>query len=64
MNWQPQIPEIGKTFQSMAQEGERDPSRPSIEFYRSEKEVVLFPHCSGERHPLGRPASRAMRRRA
>jgi len=42
MNWQPQIPEIGKTFQSMAQEGERDTSRPSIEFYRSEKEVVLF----------------------
>jgi len=42
MNWQARIPEIGKTFQSMAQEGERDTSRPSIEFYRSEKEVVLF----------------------
>jgi hypothetical protein len=26
----------------MAKEGERDSSRPSIEFYRSEKEVILF----------------------
>ena len=42
MNWQARIPEIGKTFQIMSQEGERDSSRPSIEFYRSEKELVLF----------------------
>ena len=42
MNWQARLPEIGKTFQSMSQEDERDSSRPSIEFYRSEKELVLF----------------------
>jgi len=42
LDWQAQISEIGKTFQSMAAEGERDSSRPSIEFYRSEKELVLF----------------------
>ena len=42
LDWQARMPEIGKTFQSMAAEGERDSSRPSIEFYRSEKELVLF----------------------
>lgn len=34
--------EIGRTFQRMSEEGERDSSRPSIEFYRSEKALVLF----------------------
>jgi hypothetical protein len=42
LNWQTRTPEIGTTFQSMAQEAERDSSRPSIEHYRSEKELVLF----------------------
>jgi len=42
LNWQTRIPEIGETFESMAKEGERDSSRPSIEFYMSEKELVLF----------------------
>ena len=42
LKWQARIPEIGETFQSMAKEGERDSSRPSVEYYRSEKELVLF----------------------
>ena len=42
LNWQTRMPEIGTAFQSMAKEGERDSSRPSIEFYRSEKELILF----------------------
>ena len=42
LKWQARIPEIGGTFQSMAKEGERDSSRPSVEYYRSEKELVLF----------------------
>lgn len=42
VNWGDRIPEIAKTFRSMAEERERDSTRPSIEFYRSEKELVLF----------------------
>ena len=42
LNWQPRVQEIGTMFRSMAEDGERDASRPSIEFYRSDKEVVLF----------------------
>ena len=42
LDWQARISEIGATFQSMAQDGSCDASRPSIEFYRSEKELVLF----------------------
>ena len=42
MNWEKNLPEIGKTFQRMSQENERDVSRPSIEFYRSQRELVLF----------------------
>ena len=42
LNWSERLPEIGKIFQRMSSEGERDPDRPSIEFYRSMKELVLF----------------------
>lgn len=42
LDWQARLPEIGTTFQSMAKEGEPDSSRPRIEFYRSDKEVILF----------------------
>jgi hypothetical protein len=36
-------PEImGETFESMAQECDPDPTRPSIEFYRSQNEVILL----------------------
>ena len=41
-NWEDHIPEIGRTFERMARECERDPSRPSVEFYRSRKELVLL----------------------
>ncbi len=42
LDWQTRMKEIGEAFRSMAEEGERDASRPSIEFYRSEKDLVLF----------------------
>jgi hypothetical protein len=42
VDWQARVQEIGTMFASMAEEGERDLSRPSVEFYRSDKEVVLF----------------------
>jgi hypothetical protein len=41
-NWENHIPQIGQTFRRMAQECERDPSRPSVEFYRSQRELVLL----------------------
>ena len=41
-NWSKRLPEIGKAFQRLSSEAERDPDRPSIEFYRSMKELVLF----------------------
>ena len=41
-NWEDDLPEIGRSFQRMARECERDPSRPSVEFYRSQKELVLL----------------------
>lgn len=43
-NWMSRIPDIGKTFAAMA-ERERhraDRSRPSIEFYRSQDELILL----------------------
>ena len=51
-NWENHIPEIGRTFERMARECERDPRRPSVEFYRSQKELVLlFPVKEGSRAP-------------
>ena len=41
-NWSARIPEIGETFQAMAAEYPADPTRPSVEFYRSLKELILF----------------------
>lgn len=43
-DWESHIWEIGETFMAMAEEyGERqDPERPSIEFYRSQKEAILL----------------------
>jgi hypothetical protein len=36
-------PEImGEIFESMAQERDPDPTRPSIEFYKSQNEVILL----------------------
>ena len=42
LDWQTKIADIGKTFESMAMQGEPDPDRPGIEYYRSQKELVLF----------------------
>ena len=51
-NWEDHIPEIGRTFERMARECERDPSRPSVELYRSQKELVLlFPVKGSGRAP-------------
>ena len=41
-NWEQHLPEIGKTFQRMSEENEHDTTRPSIEFYRSQRELILF----------------------
>jgi hypothetical protein len=41
-DWQDRIPEIGATFISMAREFDAEESRPSVEFYRSTRELVLF----------------------
>lgn len=48
-NWMSRTAEIGKTFVAMA---ERDPhradeSRPSVEFYRSQDELILYLPISG-----------------
>ncbi|MGH7355961.1 MAG: hypothetical protein ACRELS_15455 [Candidatus Rokuibacteriota bacterium] len=42
MDWESRIPEIGTSFRQMAEECEPDAGRPSIEFYRSQKELLLF----------------------
>ena len=41
-DWQEHIEEIATTFDAMVSEAELDPSRPSIEFYRSSRELVLL----------------------
>lgn len=41
-NWEQNLPEIGRTFQRMTEANVHDATRPSIEFYRSQREVVLF----------------------
>jgi DNA gyrase inhibitor GyrI len=33
---------MGETFESMAQESDPDPTHPSIEFYKSQQEVILL----------------------
>jgi hypothetical protein len=40
--WSERLPEIGETFRAMAAEFPPDPARPNIEFYRSQKELLLF----------------------
>ena len=40
--WSERLPEIGKIFGVLAAEYPRDPARPNIEFYRSQKELLLF----------------------
>ena len=40
--WSERLPEIGETFRALAAEFPADPTRPNIEFYRSQKELLLF----------------------
>ena len=40
--WSERLLEIGKIFGVLAAEYPRDPTRPNIEFYRSQKELLLF----------------------
>jgi hypothetical protein len=41
-NWQEHIGEIGQWFMSMTKQCDFDESRPSIEFYRSMKELIMY----------------------
>ena len=41
-DWLERIPEIEQIFISLAKQYPSDPERPSIEFYRSQKELILF----------------------
>lgn len=41
-DWSERTVEIGMAFRSMADEHEFDRGRPSIEFYKSEKELILL----------------------
>jgi DNA gyrase inhibitor GyrI len=40
--WPERLAEIGQVFGALAAEFPRDPARPNIEFYRSQKELLLF----------------------
>ena len=41
-DWSQHLDEICKVFDELAEEFTRDESRPVIEFYRSQKELILF----------------------
>ncbi len=41
-DWSTRVEKIGEAFESMAKEHEYDPSPWSLEFYRSQKEVILL----------------------
>lgn len=41
-NYASRVEKIGETFESMAQRYKADPNRWSIEFYRSQEEVILL----------------------
>jgi hypothetical protein len=45
--WLERLPEIGEIFSALAAEYPRDPTRPNIEFYRSQKELLLFLSVAG-----------------
>jgi len=42
MGWQNRLAEIKATFVAMADQFEADESRPSVEFYRSAQELIMF----------------------
>ena len=41
-DWQDKIPQLPYIFQEMARGQDVDPTRPSLEFYRSQSELQLF----------------------
>ena len=41
-DWPEHVTEIGQIFGALAAEHPRDPARPNVEFYRSQKELLLF----------------------
>lgn len=41
-DWQDKVSEIEKIFDSLSKSLRSDPERPSTEFYRSQKELILF----------------------
>src|SRR3989344_3174713 len=41
-DWEQHTDLIGSSFEKMAGEKEADPTRPRIEFYRSQKELILL----------------------
>lgn len=49
-NWSERTSEIGETFAAMAAEYPIDPTRPEIEFYRSQKELILYMPITRVRH--------------
>jgi hypothetical protein len=42
VDWAKDLSQMGKIFQEMSRDIDVDPERPSLEFYRSETEVLLF----------------------
>jgi len=41
-DWPEHVTEIGQIFGALESEHPRDPARPNVEFYRSQKELLLF----------------------
>lgn len=41
-NWEKNIEKIGKTFEALMKECTADPTRPSLEFYRSMEDMFVF----------------------
>lgn len=41
-DWEKNIPLIGVTVERLRQRPDYDPSRPSIEYYRSQKELLVL----------------------
>src|SRR5690242_15342875 len=41
-DWEKNLSKIAATFEEMARINDVDPSRPSLEFYRSQAELILF----------------------
>jgi hypothetical protein len=42
LDWEKDLSQMGRIFDEMNRANEVDPGRPSLEFYRSQSEVLLF----------------------